>query len=204
MIQPIRRSRMFGWDRNLLRRRIDRLDAALVAGLVILFAVTAPVLVTVAGHWASAALTHEQHAQASWRRVPAITERNAPSQRALGSTADVYIPARWIAPDGHERRGPVPVSPGAAAGTTTRVWVSRSGSLASPPLQHAQLQGWIVSAKVWTVSGLALILWLARRAGRFQLDRRRLAYWDKAWQAVGPRWTRQRLTPRGTPTGLHQ
>ena len=165
----------------------------MVVALIVLFAVTAPVLMAVAGHWASAALTREEHAQAGWRRVSAITERDAPKQQALASTANVNVPARWTAPNGQERKGSVPVSPGTAARTKTGVWVNRSGSLTSPPLRRAQLQGWIVSAKVSTVCGLALILWLAGRAGQFQLYRRRLAYWDKAWRAVGPRWTWQRL-----------
>lgn len=202
MIQPIRRSRLFGWDRNPLRRRIDRLEAAMVAGLIALFAVTAPVLATLAGHSTSAALTREQHAQASWRRVSAVTERNAPRRQDLPSTANVFTPARWIAPDGQQRRGSVPVSPGTAAGARTPVWVSRSGSLTSPPLQRFQLQGWTVSARVSTVLGLAFILWLAGRVGRFQLDRRRLAYWDNSWRAVGPRWTRQRLTDPSGPARL--
>jgi hypothetical protein len=46
--------------------------------------------------------------------------------------------------------------------------------------------------EVVTVSALALILYLLGHTGRFVLDRRRLAGWEDAWRAVGPRWTRQR------------
>ena len=55
MIQRIRRSRMFGWDRNPLRRRVDRVEAAMLAGLIMVFLIGAPILVAVAGHWAQAA-----------------------------------------------------------------------------------------------------------------------------------------------------
>ena len=43
-IRRIRQSRMLGWDRNPLRRRIDRVEAAVVAGLIAVFLISAPVL----------------------------------------------------------------------------------------------------------------------------------------------------------------
>ena len=55
MKQPVRRSRMLGWDRNPLRRRIDRVEAGMITGLILVFLITAPVLVAVTGHWARAA-----------------------------------------------------------------------------------------------------------------------------------------------------
>jgi hypothetical protein len=72
-----------------------------------------------------------------------------------------------------------------------RIWVSRSGSLTGSPLQRRRLQERIVVAGVLTASALGLIYFLAGGAGRFLLGRRRLADWDRAWRAVGPRWTRQ-------------
>lgn len=192
MIQPIRRSRMFGWDRNPLRRRTDRLEALMVVGLIALFVVTAPVLAAAAGHWTSTTCMREQRAQASWRQVAAIIQRVAPGQQALVSATYGWRPARWTAPDGQKRTASIPVSPGAAPGSRTRVWVDRSGSLTGPPLRRAQVQGWIVSAKVSAMAGLALVVWYAGRAGRLQFGRRRLARWEREWQAVGTRWTRQR------------
>jgi hypothetical protein len=35
-----------------------------------------------------------------------------------------------------------------------------------------------------------VLFWLAE-AGRWVLDRRRLAGWDAAWAAVGPEWTKR-------------
>lgn len=35
---------MLGWDRNPLRRRIDRAEAGLAAGLILVFLITAAVL----------------------------------------------------------------------------------------------------------------------------------------------------------------
>ena len=42
---------MLGWDRNPMRRRIDRVEAAMVAGLIAVFLISAPVLGAAAGHW---------------------------------------------------------------------------------------------------------------------------------------------------------
>jgi hypothetical protein len=194
MKQPVRRSRMLGWDRNPLRRRVDRVEAGMVAGLILVFLITAPVLVAVAGHWVRTAGIRQQRAEASWRQVPATLQQSAPAQRddSLGMADTVKKPARWTAPDGQPRNGRVAVSPQAAAGSTVRVWVSRSGSLTGwPPLRRAQLQGRIVIAGVLTAAVLGLALCLAGIAGRLLFSRRRLANWDKAWRAVGPHWTRQ-------------
>jgi hypothetical protein len=83
------------------------------------------------------------------------------------------------------------VSPAAAAGSSVRVWVNRSGALTGSPLQPAQLQGRIAIVGVLTAIVLGLVLCAVGGAGRFLFGRRRLADWDKGWQAVGPRWTRQ-------------
>jgi hypothetical protein len=42
------------------------------------------------------------------------------------------------------------------------------------------------------VLAFTLLLCLAGYAGRCLLGRRRLADWDRAWEAVEPKWTRQR------------
>lgn len=49
-IQRMRRSRMFGWERNPLRRRIDRVEGGLVAALIVVFLIATPLLTVVAGH----------------------------------------------------------------------------------------------------------------------------------------------------------
>jgi hypothetical protein len=55
----------------------------------------------------------------------------------------------------------------------------------------AQAGDRVLADTVIALAGLAAMLaglaWLARRV----LDRRRLAGWETAWLAVGPRWSRQ-------------
>ena len=66
-IKRMRRSRMLGWDRNPLRRRIDRVEAVVVAGLIAVFLISAPVLGAAAGHWIGSAGMPLRHSQVQAR-----------------------------------------------------------------------------------------------------------------------------------------
>ena len=194
MIQRIRRSRMFGWDRNPLRRRVDRGEAGILAALIIVLLVGAPILVPAAGHWARAAGMQTLRAQATWSQVPATVARAAPIQNGkfpgvLGATS---MWASWTAPDGQPRSGWIAISPGVTVGNTTSIWVSRSGSPTGAPRERAELLGWAPIAEVGTALALVLLFFLAVCLERWLFGRRRLASWHKAWQAEGPRWTGQR------------
>ena len=191
-MKRIRRSRMLGWDRNPLRRRIDRVEAAMVAGLIAMFLISAPLLASAAGHWVGSAGVREQHAEVGWRLVPATVQGGAQRDNSAEPAGTVWMLARWTAPDGQACRGWIPVSPGDTAGSIARVWVTRAGSPARPPLRHSQVQAHIAIAGWGTALGLGLLFCLAGGAGRALLARRRLAYWNRAWRVVGPRWTGQR------------
>jgi hypothetical protein len=188
----IRRSRMLGWDRNPLRRRIDRLEAAVIAGLIAVFLISAPLLGAAAGHWSDSAAMREQRAEMAWRLVPATVQGNAQRQIPSGPAGTVWMMARWTAPDGQARRGWISVTPGDAAGGNVRVWVTSSGSLTWPPLRHAQVRAHIALAEWLAVLVLGLLLCLVVGAGRVLFARRRLADWNRAWRVAEPRWTRQR------------
>ena len=183
---------MLGWDRNPLRRRIDRVEAAVVAGLIAAFLISAPVLGAAAGHWSTSAAMREQRAEMAWRLVPATVQGNSQRQIPSGPTGTVWMMARWTAPDGQARRGWISVTPGDAAGGSVRVWVTPSGSLTWPPLRHSQVQAHIALAEWLAVLMLGLLLCLAAGAGRVLFARRRLADWNRAWRVAEPRWTRQR------------
>jgi hypothetical protein len=96
-----------------------------------------------------------------------------------------------MAPDGQTRLGPIPVTPPAAAGSTTAVWVTRSGSLTGPPVGRSQLQARVATGDVLTPLALGLLLCFAGHAGRALLAQRRLSAWGRAWRQVEPRWTQQ-------------
>jgi hypothetical protein len=80
----MRRSRMFGWDRNPLRRRTDRVEASLVGALIVVFLIAAPVLTVMAGHWVYSAGVRQQRTEAAaWRHVPALIQRGPAGQEAF-------------------------------------------------------------------------------------------------------------------------
>jgi hypothetical protein len=93
----MRRSRMLGWDRNPLRRRIDRVEAAMVAGLIAVFLISVPGLAAVAGHWAAAAGMREQRTEMAWRLVPATVLGSTRGEIPSGPAGQVWMPARWTA-----------------------------------------------------------------------------------------------------------
>jgi hypothetical protein len=168
-------------DRNPLRRRCDRVEAAIVAGLMAAFVLGGSLAALAAGRWAyDNALRTEQAGQAARHQVPAV----------LLTTAQGWSPAmvqaRWTAPDGARRTGWAP----APAGTTVRVWVDAAGRLAEPPLRHSQVEGQAVMAAMAAVIALAMLLGGAGWCARQVADRRRLAAWDAQWRATGPRWSR--------------
>src|ERR1035441_11051122 len=80
----------------------------------------------------------------------------------------------------------IPVSLGTAAGSTSRVWVSRSGSPTGPPLQRTQLQRRIAIAGVLAAFALGLMFFVPDHAGRYLLGHRRLADWTEHGGAGGP------------------
>ena len=78
-----------------------------------------------------------------------------------------------------------------AAGRTVRLWVDAAGSPVGPPLTNCMVLAGEAAAAIAAPLALgALLLWLAC-AGRWLLDRRRLACWDAAWAVVGPEWTKR-------------
>ena len=77
---------MFGWERNPLRRRIDRVEGGLVAALIVVFLIATPLLTVVAGHCVyGAGLRQEHAAAAAWRQIPAPVQRGAAQETYSGS-----------------------------------------------------------------------------------------------------------------------
>lgn len=172
-------------DRNPLRRRCDRVEAKILAGLVAAFILAGSLAALAAGRWAyDSALRTEHAGQAAAHEVAAV----------LLTTADGWSPAtaraRWAAPGGAPRTGWVPAPAGSRAGATVRVWVDAAGRPAGPPLRHWQVQGQAALAAMAAVFALAMLLGGAGLFARRVADRRRLADWDAEWRATGPRWSR--------------
>jgi len=178
-------------DRNPLRRTLDRVEAAIVAGLAIAFLAGAPVAAVTAAHLAAALGARTAQAQRSWHQLPGVLLADVPGS-GYGRSGPV-APARWAAPGWGARTGTVAAPPGARAGSTVLVWVDASGHLATaPPLRLAQVNEQAVLAAAAAVVALGYLLSSAGLLAYGLLGRRRLAAWDADWRATEPRWTRRR------------
>jgi hypothetical protein len=178
-------------DRNPLRRTLDRAEAAIVAGLAIVFLAGAPVAAVTAAHAAAATGARTVQAQRSWHRLPAVLLADVPGS-GYGRSGPVAR-ASWAAPGGRARTGTVSAPPGARAGSTVLVWADASGNLAkAPPLRLAQVNDHAVLAAAAAVVALGHLLPCLGLLACGMLARRRLAAWDADWQATEPRWTRRR------------
>lgn len=182
-----------GWrpDRNLLRRRSDRIETAILSVLFLMFLAGTPVVWHMAGNWAYAVYTREaQVQQAVLHQVPATLLQTAPGWNA-SVPGGAYVIVRWRAPDGQLRTGPVFV-PNGTAGGTVPVWINRIGQLTDPPLRQAQVAVRARLSGMLAVLALAVTLFVAGLLTRRVLDRRRLAGWDADWLSNGPRWSPRR------------
>ena len=186
-----RLARRLGLDGNPLRRRTDKIAACFAALLLAIFLTGAPVLSIAAIGWTGHTRATDQQAARSRHQVPAVLRQaaRAPSfsREVLGSS---QVQARWTAPDGRVRTGAIPVSAGLAAGHTVPLWVDEAGLRTGPPPSHRAALAREAAAGVVATVALGIVLLCLARAGRWVLDRRRLANWATAWSAVGPQWTK--------------
>ena len=174
-------------NRNPLGRTVDRVEAAVVGGLVIAFLAGAPTAALVAGHITSSISSHTARTeQAAWHRVPA--RLLLPAVPASGYHYD-QVPARWTSPDGAWHAGMISAPSGARVGGMVMIWVDAAGRLTGSPLQPQQIWMRTVLAAALAPVLLGFIVlcvgWVAYRV----LSRRRLAAWDADWQATEPQWT---------------
>ncbi|MDX6315196.1 MAG: hypothetical protein QOF84_4959 [Streptomyces sp.] len=192
------RVRLWRWRRNPLRRRSDVLETwvALIAAIVI--ALGAPAAGWATGSLVNGALQHTVRAQRSERSVvPALVLKAGPREIAQTDPDSGQVRqerrsavARWTAPDGTKVTGPVHIPVSMGKGDTVRIWTDRQGRVMPAPLDpaaaatHAVLAGMgaFVAASVLLMMGRYMLLW--------QLMRRRLADWEREWEAAGQDWGR--------------
>ena len=192
-----RLARRLGLDRNPLRRRTDRIETWIMAGLLVLFLVGVPLAWFGVGRWAQQAGQDEQRAQQSWHPVPAVVvkgQREAPQylfRLPLNSTSQVLV--RWPEPGGREQTGDVAVpAQKAETGSRVQLWINSSGQVTGPPLADSQLAKRVIGAQALGELSLVVLLMCLVGLARWQLNRRRLADWEAEWATTGPGWTRHR------------
>lgn len=187
-----RLTRRLGADHNPLRRRSDLIEAWLLPAVIAVFLVLGPVAAGAASFWVHAGDAAARQAQRSWHRVPAVLLRAAPGPLMSDNGANTWLvetPARWVA-GGRTQTGKIPAAAGTSAGATVPVWLDRAGNVQIPPQTQSQVQDRAIVAAAVALAALAVLLASLALLVQRLLDRRRLASWDAAWQAVGPQWSR--------------
>ena len=178
-------------DDNPLRRHVDKLESAVVVCLVIGFLVAAPLLAIYAVSQVRAAGARQMQSEASWTQVPAVlTQAAREGLVGLDGEWDTsWVTAKWTAPDGARRNGLVAVELNARAGQHVMEWVTQTGQLSPPKLTAVGLADQEAMAAIAVSVGLAMLLSITGCVVRVVANRRRMAGWTKAWEAIGPRWS---------------
>lgn len=175
--------------RNELRRPADRIEGIFVAFFAAAFLAAAVAAATFAGH-----LYRSEEAQAA-RLRPAAAVLSQPGPQSVTSAPEAG--ARWWLPNGARRSGTVtavtaPGIYGAPAGASVRIWLDRSGQPVAAPPSPVDMILTALLAAITITAGAAVVLILCYHVCRLALDRYRLARWESAWAATGPRWTSRR------------
>jgi len=182
-----------GWDGNPLRRPVDRAESALVTALVSTFVVAWLVLCVLIGlvtYGAGVRLEHTEQYQ--WHTVQAtLTESAAEATGPSSQLGAAFVPARWEYPRGREHTGVVATALNMQAGQKVSIWVNRAGQQTVQPLTSAGIQDQVVFALLVLTAAMAVALAAAVGGVRVLSDRRRMAGWQRAWDQVGPTWSRQ-------------
>jgi hypothetical protein len=169
------------------------IEAWLLPAAAAAFLALAPVVAWVVILWVHAQAAPAQHAQRSWREVPAVLLDATPGPMMSDSSSDswvVWTRASWTM-DGRQHVAKVPALAGIRAGTTVPVWLDRAGHVQQMPLTSSQVRDRVEIAAAAALSVFAVALSCLALAARSMLNRKRLAAWEAAWQAIGPQWSRQ-------------
>jgi hypothetical protein len=177
--------RRFGFGRNPLRRRVDRIES-----IVVLLAIFAGLVAVPAGAAFGTSVRERSELHAAQQRsvlhpAQARTIEDAPTGTP-DVPGDVISRSRvvWQDSAGSVREDVAEVSLGTRANTELTIWLDRSGAIAAAPRPAG------VSAAVGGGAGLAAVmgswffLWLLVLAVRLPLERRRMLEWQDDWIRV--------------------
>jgi hypothetical protein len=181
-----------GWDHHPLRRGVDRAEAAATMTLLVCFLLAWPALAFVVGRVADTAAVRQQHSESSEQHVRATLTQGASEQVGTSGDWDVaWVPATWTLTDGRRVTGRIATALNARAGQQEWIWVTPAGQVTRPPLTSAGVQDEITFAVLTATMGVAVLFAISLAVLRLVFARRRMAGWQRAWDAVGPNWSRQ-------------
>src|SRR6516225_8039438 len=186
-------ARRLGFDRNPLRRRTDRIEAAIRVAAVILLLVAVPIATIAVGRQVDRLALRQAHAQqAADHQVTAVLLQRAQATGVPDPYMSIqltYVLARWQPPSQAPRSGQVLAPAGAHAGSTVKAWVDASGAVTGPPPDPRMIAGDATMSVVVTGLIASMLVLGSNALARCALDRRRMRAWDAEWRAAGPQWT---------------
>jgi hypothetical protein len=180
-----------GADANLLCRPVDRAEKRAIAALLVVAAIVAIGLGVLAGYKADSAALRTERADHGAHLVTATLRSNAAESASTASWGVAWVPAQWKYPHGHVHTGQVAVDLNMQAGQRVQVWVTSEGRLRSAPLTEAGVRDQVTFVVLSVLMGVAVVTGIAAACVRLLFDRRRMASWQRAWEVIGPSWTRQ-------------
>lgn len=181
-----RRRRSWGFDRNDLRREVDRAQMFYGLLLLVVFIAVTPLI-------CARAVQAAHHSGVRAERYEAATRHRVDATvvdiKRLHTGREVTV--IWIASDGTLRSGHYTTWRGARLGDRPKVWAGPGGVGEDPPRSHARTVGDAAAAGATTVAAAGLVpagiyLLLRRR-----YDERRYRMWDEAWAG----FDRRRIGP---------
>jgi hypothetical protein len=177
--------RRLGFGRNPLRRRVDRLESALLLGALVAALLAIPAAAALGTTIRNRAEHMAAQHRAELHPVQARTLEDAVSP-ALGQiTTRVRI--IWFDALGSPQEGWADVLIGTNAGTELTIWLDRTGARARAPRESDDSAALGVAAGVIMLTLAWPLLWGLFRLARLPLDRRRAQEWAREWEQVSPR-----------------
>ncbi|WP_405531185.1 hypothetical protein OG426_05100 [Streptomyces canus] len=172
---------------NSLRRTSDRFECWFRRVLMVVLVLGLPAAAVSAGLTAYGSSMGTVRAQAAERHQ--VTARLTAGVQSDEGWAKRPAQVRWTDTNGVVRTGAALVKPGTPKGAAVRVWVTREGTVTSPPTStlNATSSGWMVGAMA--AFGVAAASYATWAGMRLIVDRRRYAQWDAEWDLVEPQWS---------------
>ncbi|WP_329478680.1 hypothetical protein OG555_39490 [Kribbella sp. NBC_01484] len=182
------RARRLGYGRNPLRRRVDRIESAIVLGAVLAALLMIPIAAATGTALRNASDHAAAHRRAVLTQVQARTLEDTESAPDGTGQVDTTVRVTWIDPAGRPHEGRANVAFGTKKDAEVIVWLDSSGAITLPPRPAGD------SAAIGSAVGLslAMVSWLLiaglARLSVVPLNRRRMRAWEREWEIVAPRW----------------
>lgn len=176
--------RTLGFDRNQLRRPVDRHQRAAGLALAGVFLLTAPLAaLRVADLAYDAGVRAERHESADRHRVTARVL--SVEESATGPTGRLTV--AWTEPDGTHRTGVTAASQRVGRTDMRRIWVDSSGTPTTRPRTRYQAFTDAGSAGTGVTVGIGGALAVVYHLLRRRCDRRRYRLWEADWARIDSR-----------------